>query len=60
MNKQQLIDNLTPEARAYIERTAKNQMLAVMDRSLVTKERFAELLVELSEEIRQWLADQPR
>lgn len=60
MDRQQLIDNLTPEARTYIERTAKNQVLAVMDRSLITKERFAELLVELVEEIRQWLADQPR
>ena len=51
----QLIDNLSPDARAYIERTAMNQVLTIMSRSLIDKERFAELLVEVAEEIRRFV-----
>ena len=51
----QLINNLSPDARTYIERTAKNQVLTIMSRSLIDKERFAELLVEVAEEIRRFV-----
>lgn len=57
MSRQQLINNLSPDARAYIERTAKNQVLAIMVESLISKERFAEMLVEVAGEIRQFLAN---